>query len=118
MKKSTKVYFTLFTITLVFLTTLISINNIRTKPYRNLEKEVVEAMGKYYGQDTNLKKLPQKDKKVKITIEELKEFGLDINTKVKDDNCSGYGIVTGLSVSHKYNAFIKCNNYTTKNYEN
>lgn len=118
MKRTTKIYFVLFTITLIFLTALISINNIRTKPYRKLEKEVVKSMEKYFGQDTNLKKLPQKDAKVKITIDELKSFGLNINTKVKNDNCSGYGIVTGLSVSHKYNAYIKCSKYTTKNYEN
>lgn len=118
MKKSTKIYIILIAITLTVLTTLISINNIRTKPYRRLETEVVDAMKKYYGQDTNLKKLPQNEQKVKITIDELKDFGIDINTKVNDDNCTGYGLVTGLSISHKYESFIKCNDYTTKNYEN
>ena len=118
MKKSTKIYIILIAITLTILTTLISINNIRTKPYRNLEKEVINAMEKYYGQDTNLKKLPQKDKKAKINIDELKEFGININTKIKNDTCTGYGIVTGLAVSHKYESFIKCNEYITKNYEN
>ena len=118
MKKNTKIYFILFTITLIILTALISGNNIRTKPYRNFEKEVIKAMEKYYGQDTNLKKLPAKDKVTKITIEELQNFGIKINTNIKDDTCIGYGKVTGLSVSHKYEAYIKCNNYTTKNYEN
>lgn len=118
MKKSTKIYIMLIAITLIFLTTLISINNIRTKPYRKLENEIVEAMKKYYGQDTNLKKLPQNEQKVKITIEELKDFGLDINTKINNDSCAGYGIVTGLSISYKYKSYIRCNDYTTKNYEN
>ena len=118
MKKSTKIYFVLFTITLIVLTTLISINNIRTKPYRKLENSVVKAMQKYYGQDTNLTKLPKEGNETKITIDKLKEFGLDLNTNVKNDKCTGYGIVTGLSVSHKYKSYIKCNKYTTKNYKN
>lgn len=118
MKKSTIVYFTLFAITLTILTALIAINNIRTKPYRKLEDKVVESMKKYYGQDTNLKKLPKNNEETKITINELKEFGLEINTSIKDDACDGYGIVTGQNVSHSYKAYIKCDKYTTKNYKN
>ena len=117
MKKSTIIYFILFAITLTFLTILIAGNNLRTKPYRELESNVVLAMKKYYGQDTNLKKLPKNNEKAKITIKELKDFGLDINTKIKDDNCEGYGVVSGLKVSHEYHAFIKCKKYITKNYE-
>ena len=118
MKKSTIVYFILFAITLAILTSLISINNIRTKPYRKLEDKVVESMKKYYGQDTNLKKLPKNNEETKININELKEFGLKINTSIKDDTCDGYGIVTGQNVSHSYKAYIKCDKYTTKNYKN
>ena len=118
MKKSTIIYFVLFAITLTLLTILIAGNNLRTKPYRELEDNVVLAMKKYYGQDTNLKKLPKNNQKVKITIKELKDFGLMIDTKIKDDICDGYGIVTGQEVSHEYKSFIKCKKYTTKNYEN
>jgi len=118
MKKSTIVYFVLFGITLTILTIIIAGNNLRTKPYRELEDNVVLAMKKYYGQDTNLKKLPKNKEKVKITIEELKEFGINIDTKIKEDKCIGYGIVTGEEVSHKYKAYIKCSKYTTNNYEN
>ena len=118
MKKSTIVYLVLFSITLTLLIILIAGNNLRTKPYRELENNVVLAMKKYYGQDTNLKKLPKNNEKVRITINEIKEFGIDIDSKIKDDICEGYGIVTGLKVSHKYQAFIKCKKYTTKNYEN
>ena len=117
MKKSTIIYFVLFAITLTLLTILIAGNNLRTKPYRELEKNIVLAMKKYYGQDTNLKKLPKNKQEVKISIDELKEFGLDIDTKIKDDNCEGYGIVTELKVSHEYKSYIKCNKYITKNYK-
>lgn len=118
MKKTTIIYFILFAITLTLLTIFIAGNNLRTKPYRELEDNVVLAMKKYYGQDTNLTKLPKNKQEVKITIKELKEFGLNIDTKIKEDNCDGYGIVTGQEVSHNYHAYIKCDKYTTKNYEN
>ena len=89
----------------------------KTKPYKSLENTIVEAMKVYYGQDTNLKKLPQKNKFSKITIEELKEFGLKIDLKVGNDKCEAYGIVKGQTIAFNYNAFIKCNNYTTIDYE-
>lgn len=90
----------------------------RTKPYKALESNIVENMKVYYGQDTNLKKLPSNGNTHKVTLEELKEFGLTINNVVNNDTCVGYGIVTGELVSHSYKAYIKCSNYTTKNYEN
>ena len=52
----------------------------RNKPYKNLEANIVEGMKVYFGQDSNLKKLPPKNKEVKITIDQLKEFGIKINT--------------------------------------
>ena len=118
MKKSTIIYLILFAITLTLLTLLIAGNNLRTKPYRELESNIVLAMKKYYGQDTNLKKLPKNNEKVKVTIDELKAFGIEIDTNIKEDDCEGYGIVSGLNISHEYKAFIKCEKYTTKNYKN
>ena len=118
MRKSTKIYIALIAITLTILTALISVNNIRTKQYRKYENEVVVAMKKYFGQDTNLKKLPSNGQKVKVSINEIKEFGIDIKNTIEQDECTGYGIVTGLNLSHSYKAYIKCNKYTTKNYEN
>ena len=117
MKKITIVW----VICIVFLTILLTIIGIyvtnKTKPYKALEADIVEAMKVYYGQDSNLKKLPDKDRISKITIKELEDFGLKINSKINDDNCEGYGIVRGLSVSYSYNAFIKCTNYETEEYE-
>ena len=97
---------------------IIGINvSIKTKPYKALEGDIIENMKIYYGQDTNLKKLPTKGKTHKVTLKELKDFGLNINNVIKNDTCDGYGIVTGETLSHSYKAFIKCKNYTTKNYE-
>lgn len=97
---------------------IIGINvSIKTKQYKALEGDIIENMKVYYGQDTNLKKLPAKGNIHKVTLKELKDFGLNINNVIDGDSCDGYGIVTGETLSHSYKAFIKCKNYTTKNYE-
>lgn len=110
----------LWIILIILLLTTLSIIGFnvskRTKPYKALESDIVESMKIYYGQDTNLKKLPSKGKTDKVTLEELKSFGIKINNKVNEDVCNGYGIVTGETVSHTYKAYIKCNDYITKNY--
>ena len=117
MKKITILWIAL----IILLLTLLSIIGInaskRQAPYKALENDIVEAMKTYYGQDTNLKKLPKNKENVRITIGELESFGININNIIKDDECDGYGIVTGKTVSHDYKAYIKCKNYTTNNYE-
>ena len=89
----------------------------RTKPYKALESTIVEAMKVYYGQDINLKKLPEKNKISKISIEELENFGLPLTLNVNEDKCEAYGIVKAQSIAFSYKAFIKCENYTTNEYE-
>lgn len=117
MKKITIVWIVLIVILTLSLT-IIGLNvSKRTKPYKALEADIVDAMKVYYGQDSNLKKLPNKDREIKITIDELKEFGLSINTNINEDICDGYGVVRGESVSYSYTAFIKCKKYTTDKYE-
>lgn len=104
-------------IVILFGLSFISINSsIRNKPYKNLEKEIVNGMKMYYGQDSNLKKLPKYKDTHKVTLAELEAFGVNINNIVNNDKCDGYGIVTGEKVSHSYKSYIKCKNYQTKNY--
>ena len=117
MKKLTIVWIILI-ILLVTTLGIIGINvSKRTKPYKALESDIVEAMKMYYGQDTNLTKLPKTNKTHKVTIGELESFGINVNNIINGDTCEGYGIVTGEKVSHSYKAYIKCQNYTTSNYE-
>ena len=86
-------------------------------PYKGLENDIVEGMEVYYGQDTNLKKLPtKKNKMAKITIGELESSGININNIIDGDTCEGYGIVKKETVAYTYKAYIKCDNYTTKGY--
>lgn len=117
MKKITILWITLIILLLTTLS-IIGINvSKRTKPYKALESDIVDAMKIYYGQDTNLKKLPDENKTHKITIDELNSFGININNKINNDICEGYGIVTGKNLSYTYKAYIKCENYITNKYE-
>ena len=118
MNKLSVLWITLI-IMLIVVLTIIGINvSTKTKPYKALESNIIDSMKIYYGQDTNLKKLPTKGNTHKVTLKELKSFGIKLENKVNGDICDGYGIVTGENISHSYKAYIKCNNYTTKNYEN
>ena len=118
MKKITIIWIILIVL-LVSMLGFIGINvSKHTKPYKALEGDIVDAMKVYYGQDTNLTKLPSSGKTHKVTINELKTFGLTINNKINDDTCDGYGIVTGKMGSHSYKSYIKCDEYTTENYKN
>ena len=117
MKKISIVWIVL--IILLFFTLIFIGFNVskRTEPYKSLENTIVEAMKVYYGQDTNLKKLPAKNKITKTSIQELNDFGLEISMEVNGEKCVGYGIVKGKSIAFSYNAFIKCENYTTTDYD-
>ena len=58
----------------MFLISLLSIVGInvtkKQAPYKALENDIVESMKMYYGQDTNLTKLPKNKQKAKVTIAE------------------------------------------------
>ena len=117
MKKLTVLWIIIIML-LVFFLIFIGLNvSKRTKPYKDLEDTIIEAMKVYYGQDTNLKKLPKKNKITKTTINELEDFGLKLSLEVNGEKCEGYGIVKSKSVAFSYQAFIKCENYTTEEYE-
>ena len=117
MKKLTIVWI-IFIIVLVSLLLFIGINiKEKNKEYVALENDLKEAAQMYYGQDSNLKKLPMQGNSVYVTLDELKEFGIKVNNKVNEDECTGYVKVTGEVISHKYKGYIKCKNYESKGYE-
>ena len=117
MKKLTILWIIIIFILLMSLS-LIGINITKMKaPYKALETDIVEAMKTYYGQDTNLNKLPNNKENAKVTIEELKAFGINLNNSINEDTCDGYGIVTKKDIAFSYKAYIKCNDYETKNYD-
>lgn len=85
----------------------------KTEPYLKLEETLVEKTKSYY--ETN-HSYPNKDEEVKITYNELKEHDVYNELKNNEDECDGYVLVTNNGVIN-YKGFIKCNNYTSKNYD-
>ena len=117
MQKITYLWISLIIILVLFLTILgINITK-KNKPYKDYENDIVEAMKVYYGQDSNLTKLPKNKDIVKVTQKELEDFGLNINISKQNENCEGYGITKSKNMSFEYKAYIKCNDYTTKDYD-
>ncbi len=86
-------------------------NNIQ--PYLKLEENLVTSTKKYYEQKYSY---PAKGSSTYISYKELKENNMIDELKKGDDNCDGFVKVTMNNVV-EYKAYIKCNNYTTKEYD-
>lgn len=85
----------------------------KTEPYLKLENTLVEKTKSYY--ETN-HSYPNRGEKVKITYNELKENNVYNELKMNDFECDGYVIVTNEGVIN-YKAYIKCQDYTSKDYD-
>ena len=85
----------------------------KIKKYEELENTLEEKV-KQYVEEKFL--YPEDDKKLKITFKELKEEGKMSELKADDEECDGYTIVNNNGQVFKYQTYIKCNNYQTKNY--
>lgn len=84
------------------------------KEYKNLESTIEDVVAKYLGEHLN--EYPTSGK-AKIEITDVIKNDYSLSLEVEDDKCEGYVIVSTASVGYKYEAFIKCNNYITKGYE-
>ena len=82
-------------------------------PYFELEKTLISKTKSYYESEHSY---PAKGQSVTITFQELKNSNLLEELKVNDDVCDGFVIVENNGVID-YKAYIKCNNYTTKDYD-
>lgn len=85
----------------------------KNEPYFKLEELLVEKTKSYFEMNHTY---PSKDNHVIIPISELKEYNMIDEAKVNDDNCDGYVRVYNEGVI-KYTGYIKCNNYTSKDYD-
>ena len=86
----------------------------KNKEYQQIEDNMEEVVGKYLGQ--NLNEYPTNGSK-KFNISYIINNGYEINLNVNEDKCNGYVIVTKENVGFNYKAYIKCNNYATKGYD-
>ncbi len=85
----------------------------KTNGYFELENKLVSNTKSYFESKYSY---PNQGEKKIITFNELKENNIIDEIKYNDDNCDGYTLVTYDKVID-FKGFIKCNNYTTKDYE-
>ena len=84
------------------------------KPYRAFEKDLIESAQIYM--QVNKINLDVKEQK-KLTIEQLiNEKYLESN-EVGEDTCTGYINIEKTYSDYEYYPFIKCEDYTTTDYE-
>lgn len=91
----------------------ISLNN-EYKPYRELEADMQESASVYI----LMKEIKVKPgDRLKITSKDLIDSKSIDSMSVNDDECTGYVIVKKSIDDNEYDTFIKCENYTTVDYE-
>ena len=84
----------------------------KNEPYFKLEESLVSAAKLYY---ESAHSYPLQGQEVKINYEELKNNNMIESLSINDQECDGYVIVKNKGVI-EYNGYIKCSDYTTKNY--
>ena len=82
------------------------------KVYKVLENKLGEVAQGYFGENPDLL---SNNKIVQDT--ELGSYKEEILTKLKENDCKGYVKTTSNMGIYEYKAYIKCNNYETKNYK-
>lgn len=116
--KKTKVLFIIWGVLVVgiiiLLTTLGFMLNSKNKNYLELEDKLLSNAKKFVD---NRFLYPEEGKTTKVTSDMLIENEYLDELKFEDDTCTGYVIVSFNGV-YQYKAYIKCNHYQTKGYEN
>lgn len=88
--------------------------NKEYKPYHDYEADLVESATVYLElTDTKLKT----GEKRTIKIEEMLKSEVLSTKSVNDDECDGYVDVKNVGSEYQYNAYIKCEHYTTVDYK-
>lgn len=88
--------------------------NKEYKIYRDYEADLIESATVYLNlTETKLKSGEKKN----ITIEEMLKTGVLSTNKVEEDECKGYVTVKNTNNDYQYNAYIKCNSYTSVDYK-
>jgi hypothetical protein len=81
--------------------------------YRDLERRLENAARSYLGQFPD--RHPNTSKVITSNYLMNEDF-LD-NLKIEDNQCTGYVIVTRRGRFYNYGAYIKCDNYTTRGFD-
>lgn len=86
----------------------------KTSKYKELEEYLVKSESKYVN-DFFL--FPKGKDILKTSKAELIEKGYLESLEVDGETCDGYVMVQDTGTTFKYKAYIKCDNYVTKDYE-
>ncbi len=84
-----------------------------TSIYKEWEDKIKDATTKYV--DAQFLYPDSKDP-LKIEASTLIEEGYLDNIVINDEECLGYGTVTYNGMVYEYKGYVKCSNYTTKDY--
>ncbi len=112
--KKTMVVWTMFIFILVGGLTFIgyTLTN-KNKDYYQMEKKLEEAAKEYYSYYSE--KLPSKETTIKS--DELIKEGFLKDLKIKKEKCTGFVKLSKNLINYEYTGYLKCNEYTTKNYK-
>ena len=86
----------------------------KIKKYEKLENKLENSIKAYVDEKFIY---PEEGKNIKVTYQELKSNSAIDNLEINDEECDGYGIITHEREIFKYETYVKCNNYKTKNYD-
>lgn len=86
----------------------------KSQTYEELETKIEEAAKKYVDQKFLY---PEKGDFIKITLQELQSNEAIDSLKVEEEECDGYVIISKKEEVYKYEPYIKCSKYTTKEYQ-
>lgn len=114
--KKTKILFVIWAILVVIiiglLTTMGFILNSKYEKYHEFEQKMIES-ATLYAQDHAFF---EEDPEFVVTSDQLIELNYLDELSTDDDVCEGYVIIHNDAV-YEYEPFIRCNEYTTKNYQ-
>ncbi len=117
MGKMKKMYFVWGIVVVVIFSLLTAFGFLyknKTNVYKNLEEKLVAAEKKY----ADAKFLyPQNGETVKVTAQEMIEYGAMDSFEVEEDACEGYATIQKNGTVYDFKGYVSCNNYTTKGYE-
>ena len=77
-----------------------------------MEESIIKQTEKYFGLYPSL--YPSKGNSKTMKVEELINNGYDPEL---EEGCTGYVTITNGDMGFKYDAYIKCPDYTTKGYD-
>lgn len=114
MKKLSIVWGVILVLIFGMLTTFGILYTKKVKPYKDMEKLLVDQTKKYVELEFSY---PQNGEKLNVTLEQLQGKELVEELKHNDEACDGYVTIGKNGVAYEYKGYVKCTNYTTKGYQ-